>query len=262
MPTPFPGMDPYLERPGLWEEVHAGLIVEIQQFLNPLISPRYRVAIEQRTYLSLSAPDALVGKPDALVVSSPGQSLNTAPVATTVGVMPRVAELPMPEKVVERYLKIRSVETNDVITVIEILSPTNKSSYEGRKQYERKRLDVLSSFTSLVEIDLLRDGEPFPFRLPGDDTSSDYRIVISRARHRPRADVYLFSVRDPIPDVPIPLRPDEAEPALRLNQVLHELYDRARYDLAVNYQQPPNPPLTGQDTWWVAQLLREPGEHR
>ena len=252
-------MDPYLEHSGLWEEVHAGLIVGIQQALNPLVRPRYRVAIKRRTYLALLAPDAFVGKPDVLVVSPPEPPADARLVATASGAMPLVAELPIPDEVIERYLEIRDVVTGDVIAVIEVLSPTNKSTRDGREQYERKRLKVLGSATHLVEIDLLRAGQPFPFRLPDNDVQSDYRIIVSRAQYRPRADVYPFTVRDSIPDVPIPLRPGEREPILRLNRVLHELYDRAGYDLAVDYAQPPHPPLAQADTQWMAQLLQEPG---
>jgi hypothetical protein len=248
-------MDPYLERSGLWEEVHAGLIVGIQQFLHPLIRPRYRVAIERRTYLAISTPDALVGKPDVLIISSPEQPPGAAPAATATGVMPRVVELPVPVEVIERYLEIRDVGTDDVVTVIEILSPSNKSSSGGRRQYEHKRLNVLGSMTHLVEIDLLRAGRLFPFHA-ADDVQSDYRIIVSRAQQRPRADAYLFSVRDPIPDILIPLQPGEAEPVLPLNQVLHELYDRAGYDLAVDYRQPPVPSLSEKDTRWMARLLQ------
>ena len=83
-----------------------------------------------------------------------------------------------------------------VITVIEILSPSNKLTREGRAQYEGKRLKVPSSSTHLVEIDLLRSGQPFPMKVPGHN---DYRIVISRGQHRPRADIYLFGVPIPSP---------------------------------------------------------------
>ncbi len=250
MPTPFPGMDPYLERPGLWEEVHTGLIVGIPGFLNPLLRPRYRVAIKQRVYLALLPPDVRA-------VLSPRQAPNTRLVTTSVGVMPRAAELPAPEEVIERYLQICDVETGDVVTIVEILSSTHKSSHEGRKRYGRRRFQVLGSMAHLVEIDLLRAGEPFPFHVSGGDVQSDYRIIVSRTHHRPYADTYLFNVRDPIPDIPIPLQRGETEPILCLNQVLHQLYDQAGYDLRVDYQGPPNPPLTGKDARWMAQLLRQ-----
>jgi hypothetical protein len=249
-------MDPYLERRGLWEEVHTGLIAAIQQALAPLVRPRYRVAVERRVYLAVLSPDDLVGKPDVLVVSSAREVVPAEPPRTSVAVMPQVAELPMAEEVIERYLEIREVTTGDVITVLEILSHSNKSSRQGREQYERKRLAVLASLTNLVEIDLLRAGDPMPMRLMGNGTPGDYRLVVSRSWNRPQADVYLFGIRVPIPAVPIPLRPGEDEPVLALNQILHDLYDRAGYDLAIDYGQPPMPPLADGDAQWAVQLVQ------
>ena len=256
MPTPFPGMDPYLERRGLWEEVHTGLITEIQQFLAPRVRPRYRVAVERRVYLAVLAPDTWVGKPDVLVVSPVRETVQATPTGSPAAVTPQIAELPMVEEVIERYLEIREVETGDVVTVIEILSHSNKASHQGREQYERKRLAVLSSLTNLVEIDLLRAGNPMPMRVSGNGNPCDYRIVVSRSWHRPQADAYLFGVRDLIPDASVPLRPDETEPVLALNQIVHDLYDQASYDLAVNYSQPPDPPLSAEDAQWAAQLVQ------
>jgi hypothetical protein len=254
MPTPFPGMDPYLERPGLWEEVHAGLIVAIQQELSARLRPRFRVAIERRTYLALLEPDSSAGKPDVLIIAASPSEM-PAPSATAHGHPTSVTvELPMPEEVVERYLEVRDAGTGAVVTVIEILSPTNKLPGDGRLSYERKRLRVLASATHLIEIDLLRAGPPLPMRLPAS-AASDYRVMISRAPQRPQAQVLLFGVRDAIPDVPIPLSGDESEPLLPLNQILHELYDRASYDLAVDYGRPAEPPLPPADAVWARTLL-------
>lgn len=266
MPTPFPGMDPYLERRGLWEEVHTGLIAEIQQSLAPLVRPRYRVAVERRVYLAVLAPDGLIGKPDVLVVAPDREAAPAVPGRAAVSMAPQVAELPMAEEIVERYLEIREVATGDVITIIEILSHSNKSTRQGREQYEHKRLAVLASMTNLVEVDLLRAGNPLPMRLATCGSLGDYRLVVSRSGCRPQADVYIFRVPQPIPNVPIPLRPGEAEPVLALNQIVHDLYDRAGYDLAVDYSQPPVPPLSGADAQWAMQLVsqhtRASGEQR
>jgi hypothetical protein len=246
-------MDPYLERSGLWEEVHAGLIVAVQQHLGARLRPRYRVAIERRTYLALLEPDASPGKPDVLIIATkpplPQPVATASPQPATLTI-----ELPMPEEVVERYLEVRDATTAAVVTVIEILSPTNKLPGEGRALYERKRLRVLGSATHLLEIDLLRAGPPLPMRLPAG-TTSDYRIVVSRAPQRPQAQVLLFGVRDRIPDVPVPLHADEPEAMLPLNTILHELYDRAGYDLAISYDTPAEPPLTPADAAWAATLL-------
>ena len=84
---------------------------------------------------------------------------------------------------------------------------------------------------------------------------SHYRLVVSRSPQRPQAEIYLFNVRQPIPDLPIPLRPNEPEPILPLNQLLHELYVRGDYDLKLNYRQPPQPPLDPDDQLWAQTLF-------
>jgi hypothetical protein len=257
MPTVFPGMDPYLEQPNLWVPVHTGLILEIQKFLAPLLRPRYHVAIEQRTYLSLLPPDEeFIGIPDLSLIASDEHDENLAIVVEPAEVAEAVeGELPMPEMVHERYLEIHDTATSEVITVIEILSPTNKTTRDGRDQYERKWLKILASSTNLVEIDLTRIGKPFAMIVKAK--KNDYRIVISRSTQRPKADIYLFGIRNKIPDIPIPLSAGESEPILPLNKILHDLYDAVGYDLAINYQQAIKPPLPEKDAKWVAQLLTE-----
>jgi hypothetical protein len=168
---------------------------------------------------------------DSSASISPQPSLS--PSSAEPGVF--IAELPMPEEITERYLEIRDAATHDVITSIELLSPTNKQCGEGRRLYEEKRLNVLSSMTHLVEIDLLRTGTPMPMRTSAPPPF-DYSIVVSRVHQRPKAEVRLFRIRQPIPSFPIPLRRNETEPILDLNAILHELYDRAGYDLAIDYR--------------------------
>src|SRR6266446_1351102 len=252
MPTPFPGMDPYLERRDHWHAVHTRLLVAIADALGPQVWPHYRVDIEWRTYIALLTSESLAGIPDVLVVSSPHEVGRPMAPAPAIGTAPQVVEVPMPEEIRERYLVVSEVTTQEVVTVIEILSLANKLTHEGRDAYEAKRTIVLGSKTNLVEIDLLRAGRPLP---PLQAGQSDYRILVSPASSRPRAMAYTLSVRDPLPIIPIPLRPGDPEPTLALNQLLHDLYDRARYDLAIDYSQPPVPPLHDDDTAWARHLL-------
>ncbi len=249
MSTPFPGMDPFLEQRGLWEEVHTRLIVAIADFLTPLVAPRYQVAVEQRAYF-LGQTDDFTGKPDVLIMREPAP----APYVTSFPPQPLVATLPVPEEVVERYLEIRSA-AGDVVTVIELLSPANKTTADGRAAYLRKRGRVLASRTHLVEIDLVRSSAPLPLQLPTPQRSP-YRIVVSRAPLHPQADVYLFGLRQPIPVIPIPLGPATPAPELPLNTLVHDLYDRARLDLRVDYAAALSPALVVEDAEWVAALLR------
>src|SRR5215467_435298 len=252
MPTPFPGMDPYLERRERWHAVHTRLLVAIADALGPQVWPHYRVDIELRTYIALVTSDLLAGIPDVLVMSSSHETGHPMAPAPAIGIVPQVVEVPMPEEMHERYLVVYEVTTHEVVTVMEILSLANKLTHEGREAYIAKRTIVLGSKTNLVEIDLLRAGRPLP---PFQAGQSDYRILISPAPTRPRAMAYTLSVRDPLPTIPIPLRPSASKPTLPLNQLLHDLYDRARYDLAIDYSQPPVPPLHDDDMAWARQLL-------
>ncbi|MDX2212606.1 MAG: DUF4058 family protein [Oculatellaceae cyanobacterium bins.114] len=253
MPSPFPGMDPYLENPELWSEVHSRLIVAIADAIAPSLRPKYRVAIEKRTYLS-GDDSVLVGIPDVAVLSQRSTSIPTLATTTLSSIrQPLEVTVPMPEMVSERYLEIREIKTDYTITVIEVLSPTNKRVGEGRQIYHRKRLQVLASARHLIEIDLLRAGQP---PLVFQDIHSAYRILVSRSNRRPVSDLYAFTLREPIPAFPIPLKAEDVEPLLDLQETLNGVYDRAGYDLAIDYSQPSIPPLSEADTVWAANLLR------
>lgn len=250
MPTPFPGMDPYLERPSLWPNVHSSLIIAIRDDLAPRLRPRYYVAVEERL-VGLGPDDLLFAvRPDVAVIRAPSSEARP----TTRGDFGRVVTvaLPMPEQVRETYLEIREARGDQVITALEILSPTNKLPGEGRRQYEQKRLALLGTRTHLVEIDLLRAGQPMPMQ--GYAGQSDYRILISRAETRPLADLLPFSLREPIPSFRAPLQAGDEEPLLDLNRLLHDLYDRAGYDLRVDYTLDADPPLAPEDATWAASL--------
>jgi len=253
MKPPFPGMDPYLEQVGIWQQVHNNLITDIQRFLSPVLRPYYRVDIEARTFLAVSPPEE-TGIPDILVLDTYQPQGNVLVATPKIVFKPVLAELPRPkaERITERYLEIRRVDSQEVITVIEVLAFTNKLEGNGREQYITKRNKILGTLTNLVEIDLLRAGRPMPMRVA---QQSHYRLVVSRSPQRPQAEIYLFNVRQPIPDLPIPLRPNEPEPILPLNQLLHELYVRGDYDLKLNYRQPPQPPLDPDDQLWAQTLF-------
>ncbi|MGH2356361.1 MAG: DUF4058 family protein, partial [Chloroflexota bacterium] len=152
MPSPFPGMDPYLEHPALWPGVHLSLIVALQSALGPKLRPKYYVAIEERVYVAEPADGELLGVPDAIVIgarprsdspngaegypSSPSgdghEQDEQRPGVLTV-------ELPIPDRVREAYLEVRVPASHEVVTVVELLSPSNKRPGEGRQQYEAKR---------------------------------------------------------------------------------------------------------------------------
>lgn len=254
MKSPFPGMDPYLENPDLWPEVHSRLIVAIADILIDQLSEKYRIAIEKRTYFSNDEESLLVGLPDVSILSS--QQSDRQPTATatlTSPVEPKTITLPAIEEVQERYLEIREVATGSVITTLEILSPKNKRSGTGRQAYQQKRDRILTSLTHLVEIDLLRGGKPWFVT----EERTDYRVLISRSNSRPRAQLYAFTIRQSLPQFYIPLIEPAEEPILDLQAVFQQVYRRGRYHLAVDYCRSPQPTLPRGDREWIEELLRE-----
>lgn len=258
MPSPFPGMNPYLEHPALWPDVHDSLMVALRDALTLMLRPRYYVSVEERTYIvDALGGSVFSGRPDVAVVTRvPTLDTALAPAAVAT-IEPKIVQLPLPDEIRETYLEVREPVSGEVVTVIEILSPTNKRPGEGRRLYEEKRFRLLGTLTHLVEIDLLRADAPMP--MYGDGHQTDYRILISRADRRPSAQLYAFTVRDPIPTFPLPLRRGDAEPSVDLNTLLHELYDRAAYDLRINYAGDPTPPLKESDATWANALLHAAG---
>lgn len=263
MASPLPGMNPFIEQPQLWAEFHSRMIVAIADALDDLLSRTYRVAVETRVYLSQDEEQVLIGIPDVTVTAStllpdPTPLPNPTPLPSptsrlnTAVADPLTVELPLLQAVQERYLEIREGSTGQVITTLELLSPKNKKSGEGRDAYVHKRQQILTSATHLVEIDLLRGGVPLPLR---GNVQSDYRILVSRSDDRPQAQLYAFDLRQAIPAMAIPLRRGEVEPILQLQPLLHRVYDRARFELAIDYDQLLKPRLSEGDRQWVREQL-------
>jgi hypothetical protein len=254
MPYPFPGMNPWLESPALWRDVHHSLIGALRDELAPLLRPRYFIAIETHTYTTVT-PDVppAVRYPDLMVINRGGTAV-MAPAAEAAPYL--TVPLPIAEPVEEGYLEVRLVPGGEVVTVIELLLHINKQPGRDRETYLEKREALLASRVHFVEIDLLRAGPPMPYteRAAG----SHYRFFIRRSERPREARLYPFDVRQPIPAFPLPLRPDDAEPTVDLGGLLRRVYDRAGYDLVINYGQPPVPPLNEADTSWAASLLAQP----
>lgn len=260
MPSPFPGMNPYLEQPAFWSSFHTRLMVAIADTIEPQLGSHYYVDVETRTYQSdESDEEILIGIPDAIVFAKqPDPSAPEVPAApeTMVATQPRpeTVAVPMPIEIKERYLEVREMGTDAVIAVIELLSPKNKRAGEGRTAYEKKRRLILGSETHLVELDLLRGAKPMS--ILGVRSASPYRILISRSQQRPKAELYGITLQQALPSFPIPLKLDEAEPIVPLQAVFDQVYERARYDTRIDYHQPVPPPnLSEADQLWVDELL-------
>jgi hypothetical protein len=253
MPSPFPGMDPFLEDPGLWPDVHHELISTIRGILNEVLKPKYYVRIEQRVYVSDETdPGWSVIIPDARILHQPLESaanVGTPNPASAIA-EPVVATTLIEEEPAEARLEIVDRTLRQVVTVMEILSPANKiARAHGRRSYQRKRLEVMRSPSHFVEIDLLRDGERFPIR--GRMGPCEYLVHISRVEMRPEGMLWPVRLPERLPIIPIPLRDMNEQVNLDLQQVLNTAYDRAAYDLEIDYTKDPIPPMPPEFAAWA-----------
>jgi hypothetical protein len=250
MPSPFPGMDPYLEHPAIWRGVHASFITYGRDHLQAQLGESYYVAIDERVYIE--EPDRSI-YPDLAVMK---QSRRPRGGAKASAADRPVVLLVEGTEVKEGFLEIRDVaQGHRVLCVIEVLSPTNKRRGPGRKLYVRKQAEVLASRAHLVEIDFLRGGMPtvaLPRSLQGPDP---YRVVVSRATARNERELYAFDLRDRLPRVAVPVDAHHADLVLDLPAVMAEVYEKGVYARRLDYSQDPVPPFRAKDASWARERI-------
>lgn len=258
--NPFSGMDPYLEQGHIWPGFHNHLISALALDLSQRMPGNYRIDIQERTEVvtwqgTPSAASFIV--PDALALYAP--SLQERPAeyggtaAGAVAALPEngvAVQIAVPEEVRVTWLYVQRMPDAEVITIVEVLSPSNKAPGEGRESYLRKRAAILNSGISLVEIDLLRQWEPLP--LATDYPASDYRILVCRGRQRFSGILYPFNVPQAIPRFTLPLRPGDDEPEVDLGALVNRIHQQARYAQVTRYSAPiPGPALPPPVQEWV-----------
>lgn len=256
MPSPFPGMDPYLEG-SLWTTLHHTLATEMVRQVAPKLRPHYIALPVERFVMEITSGVSVTTAslyPDIGLVETQAAPYVKAEV-TAITTPLRLATV-MPEAVPHVTIEIRDTKQRQLVTVIEILSPTNKRG-EGQREYLTKRQRLLLSSVHLLEIDLLRRGERVPMRqaLP----PAAYFVFLSRAADRPITEVWPVTLAQPLPIVPIPLLPDDSDILLDLQAAFTAAYDLPGYDLIVDYTDPPEVPLTDSETLWVEHHLRIAG---
>jgi Protein of unknown function (DUF4058) len=255
MPSPFPGMNPYLEQDEVWQDFHDALVPVMRDAISPQVSPHFIVKIEEHLYIHEpdGTPRVRVGSADVGLIR-PGGAADSPNGATATLTAPERVVLPQVDLETQTFLEIRDRKSRELVTVIELLSPTNKRPGPDREQYLAKRGNVLRSSAHFVEIDLLR-GWP---RMPCAHASAcDYCVTVSRVEERPTAGFWPIRLRDRLPIIPIPLREPVREARLDLQELVHLVYDRAYYKDYV-YQGVPHPPLGPDDATWAQALVPRP----
>ena len=264
MANPFPGMNPYLEDRALWNDFHNSLIVYIRNALQPKVRPRYVARVEERVYLEFVAREII---PDVALLRrtqhDPDKGVAVMEPECDAPLVLQVDTIPHTESFVQIFDRANDMR---LVTVIEVLSPSNKDSRsEGRELYLRKQREILRSEVNLVEIDLLRGGEytlAAPLKLLQAEAPSGWHYLVSINCWFDRAQyyVYLRTVRERLPTIPIPLLPDDKPARLDVQAVVEQCYVDGAYADTIDYRRDPPPPaFSEEDAQWMDALLREKG---
>ena len=261
--NPFPGMNPYLEHRHIWPGFHDSLVAQLQADIGPRLPDRYRVDLHQRVEIDAGSgppPDLAFMIPDALVTGEPAvqtSSPDTATGSTAVVTSPveeYAVRVRMPREVKVNWLRIEAMPDRELVTIVEVMSPTNKVPGRERNRYERKREVIVGSGANLVEIDLLRRWQPMPLETP--PPASDYRILVCEGWQRPSALLYPFNVQQPIPPFALPLLPEDKPLQVDLGPIINAMHHTARYGQVTRYQDPPpEPAFAPEVAEWVGERV-------
>ena len=253
MPSPFPGIDPFLEDPAYWSDFHARFINYWGEAIADALPANYEVGLGERVYLIETEPDARkLIFPDVAVTHSAELSPRSASgaVATLEPVTIPLAILEGPR---ETYIEILHRPDRTLVTVLELLSPANKQQ-PGRTEYLAKRNALLYQQVHLVELDLLRGGRRPPMQKPLPPGDGYY--VVSRFEQRPDSQVYAWTISHPLPTLPVPLRDPDPDLLIDLSEVYSTAYDRGRFQRRIDYRGATPPHLHGEEISWVNEVIK------
>jgi hypothetical protein len=274
---PFPGMDPYLEAPDIWPDFHDALAAALRSMLNILLPAPYYARLQKRPELGVIwgggashriVPDVSVlhyppAEPSEKLMREAGLTTFDQPrTEATAGIELRIQTDPIRHHFVEILDAERG---HKLVTLIEIVSPSNKQPGPDRRAYETKQQEILSSEANLIELDLLRSGQrllPYPeLAAAVDSLAPDYLVLLNRSSLRQDywMDYTLYPIRlqEPLPCIPVPLAGTDPDILLDLQIAVNRVYREGPYLRAIDYTRSPEPPLSEADTMWAEERLRQ-----
>jgi len=268
MKSPFPGMDPYIEGCGLFEDFHFDLIAEIKQFLARELPDRYEVRTGERGYVVLTEAE---GRKEHAFLPDIGIASPTKSAGADATSITAVIETASDGEAVElrafistefreNFIEIYDAKPDRaLVTCIEVLSPSNKRrGSPGWELFLRKRQGLLMGAANFVEIDLLRAGDKMPMLDPWP--SSPYTLLVARKLFAPNCRVWPAHFRRSLPVTPIPLLHPDPDVKLNLQSMLETIYERFHYGRSIDYTRPLAPPLSDDDSKWLAEQLQRSGK--
>jgi hypothetical protein len=243
-------MNPYLEQDDVWHDFHERFIPAAAARIEQQVGSEYIVKIDEHMYIHEQSAEQrrLLGRSDVYIAQRE-TSVAVASQAAAIAA-PAMVELPAVDVERQSFIELRDRRSRRLVTVVEVLSPSNKAPGPDRDQYLAKRARALATAAHFVEIDLLRAWGRMPMI---DAPPCDYCVLVSRTEERPKAGVWPVQLRQPLPTIPVPLRPGDRDISLDLQALLHDVYDAAGYGKYV-YDDPPHPPLREDDATWAEQV--------
>jgi hypothetical protein len=258
MPCPFPGMDPYIERPEIWPDFHDALVTAIRGLLQPLLRPRYVALMQDRLYV---VRDDQTRKRDVAVIRSASRA-RRPPGGTAMlnWDTPAIFEV-YREEVREPLIEIvEPAAGNKIVTAIEVLSPDNKRSGPGRTSYLAKRDQYEAGGANIVEIDLLTAGQPTVRLKPEKlDSLRPWRYLVAVSRWPTLHEIYAFPLQRRLPKIAVPLAYDDDDVPLDLQAGFTRSWDEGPYPELLHYDRPPSSELSEEEQRWCREQLAKTG---
>ena len=254
MPSPFPGMDPYLEDPAYWSDFHSRFINAWCEAIASALPAEYEASLGERVYLVEHDPEARkLGYPDVAVTrDDTSRAVSTSQTGSTATLEPVTIPLTVLEGPRETYIEILHQPDRSLVTTLELLSPANKEQ-PGRTEYLAKRRALIYQKVNIVELDLLLGGNRLP--MDGPLPAGDYYYLVSRAEQRPDCQVYHWTLRQKLQPLPVPLRAPDADISIDLGVVFGTTYDRGRFGRRLRYAGQCPAPLHAEDRAWAQSIV-------
>lgn len=218
-------MDPYLEHPKLWPAFQHQLLACLYQILLPGLVDRYRARVGNRTYVS------------------------EMPLFTSI----------IREEYTEEFIEIRTRTDNRLVTLLEVVSPANKTTQAGRQAYLDKRKEAANQKAGIVEIDLVLQGKPTLTYSRDGLPEFDHAVSVTRATAPDRYEIYTATIQKRLPKFKLPLAPDDRDALLDLQAAFARAYDLGGFGTLIDYKgsPPPDVPLTDAYKTWIIDLLKQ-----
>lgn len=225
MPSPFPGMDPYLEHPKLWPAFQHQLLACLYQILLPGLVDRYRARVGTRSYVS------------------------EMPLFTSI----------LREEYSEEFIEIRARNDNRLVTLLEVVGPANKTTPAGRQAYLDKRREAVAQKAAIVEIDLVMQGKPTLNYSREGLPEFDHAVSVTRATAPDRYEIYTATIQKRLPKFKLPLAVDDRDTLVDLQAAFTRAFDQGGFASQIDYKSPPPPDVPLSDAYkaWIDDLLKQ-----